>query len=853
MTWVPISSSVDNLRQDLAYAVRMLRRTPAVTAVAVLSLALGIGANTAIFTLIESTLLRPVALKNTDRLRLLSWRSFGGGWEAPNIIGSQTPTYGWTYEQHQAPGGGYVHVVFSPTLYATLLNNNRVFESLFGFKEIGRVTGVVDGAAERVNAFLVSGDFYRGLEVAPVIGRPIGPADDVAALEGQVALLSYQYWTRRFARSPSVIGKTISLNDVPVTIIGVNPEYFTGIQPGAEFDIWAPLHLPPAVSPNAPLDRDKVLSIPMMGRLRPGVSDEQARSAMDAVFQAQLDVDYPGRVKSPRPKFLIQPGARGLDYLTQRYEQPMLALLGLAGLVLLIACANVANLLLAKSAVRQREISLRLALGAGRGRVARQLLTEGLLLASMAGIAGVILGYWTRNAIPALVTAPWKPNPFDTAFDFRALLVSLAITFFTGILFTLAPIWQSRRVEVNEALKEGARSSASLSKLRLGRLLVVLQVALCVLLLAGAGLCVETFRNLQSVNLGFEPKGVLLFTLDPPRLRYPSDKTLALFAQVQERLDEIPGVSSSTFTGERYTDWIAPAGQKPQQTADAGVSYRGVSSDFFKTMGVRVLYGRDIEARDNAAGLRGVVVNETFAQKFFHRLNVTGETFLGFTGTQYQIVGVCEDWRDQIRGMIWPTLYGPSTQPSRFDGAFAVKTAGDEAGVAKRIPQAIESIDPELPVTDLRTQQQQIDDTYSQERLMASLAGLFGGLALILAMIGIYGIMAYAVARRTNEIGIRMALGARPGGVTWMVLRETIAVAATGVLIGVPLVLLAVPLLDRIVAPESRDGFVLGVKPDDPMNIAVAAAILVVAACLAGYLPARRAARVDPMTALRQE
>jgi predicted permease len=847
-----MKETLERLAQDLKYGARMLRRSRAVTAVAVLSLALGIGANTAILSLIESTLLRPVALKNSSRLRMLSWRSFGGGWEAPNIIGNQSPTFGWVYEQRDAPGGGYVHAVFSPSLYAEFLRDNRVFDSLFGFKEIGRLTAVVDGGAEPVSCFLVSGSFYHGVEVVPVIGRPIQPSDDVPTQDAQVALISYDYWTRRFARSSSVLGKTILLNDLPVTIIGVNPEYFTGVQPGSRFDVWAPLHLPSAVSPNTPLDRDKVWAIPMMGRLKPGVSDEQARSAMDALFQAQLDADYPG-FKGTRPKLLLQSGARGLDYLTQRYEQPMFALLGLAGLVLLIACANVANLLLAKSAVRQREISLRLALGARPARIVRQLLTEGLLLASMAGIAGLILGYWTRNAIPALVATPWKPNPFDTAFDPKVLLASLAITFLTGVLFSLAPVCQAWRVTVNDALKEGARSSASLSKLRLGRLLVVLQVALSVLLLAGAGLCLETFRNLKNEPLGFRPDGVLLFALDPPRLRYPADKIGLLLIQVQDRLNAIPGVQSATFSGDRSGDYIPVDGQRAQQNYESYASLFSVGSRFTETMGIPILYGRGLEDRDRLSGARSVVVNQEFARRFFHRDNVAAETFTGFTGTRYQIVGVCENWREQPHGPVRPSFYGISLQPSRVGSTFAVKIADGEAGIVKRIPEAVTSVDPQLTVAELHTEQQQIDDTFSQERLMASLAGLFGVMALILAAIGIYGVMAYAVARRTNEIGIRMALGAKPEGVAWMVLRESLLTSVAGVALGVSFFAGAIPLLNRSLAPAYWDGFTYGVKPQDPLNIAVAVAVLVAAGALAGCLPARRAASVDPMAALRHE
>ncbi len=849
---------MDALQRDLRYALRMLGRNRAFTAVAVLSLALGIGANTAIFTLIESTLLRPIPVKHPEQLRLLTWLGKDGGWVAPNL-GYASPTLGTIYEQRPAPDRGYMHDEFAPDVYQAFRRDNTVFDPLFGFKELGRVTAVMDGNSEPVNCFLVSGDFYRGMQVSPVIGRAIGPDDDTPAT-GQVAVISYEYWTRRFARSPSVLGKTIALNQVPVTIVGVSPEYFTGIEPGANFEIWAPLHLPPAISGHSFLDEEKIWSIPMLGRLKPGVSDARAQSEMDALFQAQVDAHpggLAGMLKDPakRPKFILQSAGRGIDYLAPRYGGPLLALFALAGLVLLIACANVANLLLAKSAVRQREISLRLALGAGRWRIVRQLLVEGLLLASMAGVAGVIFGYWTRNAVPALLQTPWRPSPFDTAFDPQVLLVSLGLTFLTGVLFTLAPVWQSRRVEVNDALKDGSRGTASLSKLRIGRLLVVLQVALSVLLLAGAGLCVRTFTNLRNMPLGFQPQGVLLFTLDPPRLRYPAERIGGLLTQLQERLSSIPGVQSATFSGSRAGTSVSIANQPTVQTFDNYAHAVDVGSSFFQSMGISILSGRGIDARDTPNAPDAAVVNQEFARHFFPDRNAVGRTFKGADNVTYQIVGVSADWRfEHLRDPIHATFYSALIQAPRQGRVnFELRIAGREAAIAGQIRQAVRSLDSDLAITDLRTGTQLIDDALSQERLLASLAAVFGVLALILATIGIYGVMAYAVARRTNEIGIRVALGARPTRVAWMVLRETLALAAAGIVIGIPAVLALSPVLDRILTPGWYDSFAYGTKPNDPPTIALAVLILAAAGFMAGYFPARRASRVDPMTALRHD
>jgi predicted permease len=418
---------------------------------------------------------------------------------------------------------------------------------------------------------------------------------------------------------------------------------------------------------------------------------------------------------------------------------------------------------------------------------------------------------------------------------------------------------------LNEALKDASRGTTSLSKLRLGRLLVVLQVALSVLLLAGAGLCVKTFTNLRSIPLGVQPEGVMLFTLDPPRLRYPEDRIGALITELQERLNAIPGVSSATYSGggagtlggQSSLNFrripVNPAEAKPG--VDNGAVASDVGSRFFETMGIPILYGRAIDEHDTLNGPRAVVVNREFGRYFFQRENTVGLTFTGSGNLVYQIVGVCPDWRtDQLRNVVRPAVYTAWAQAPRLSPVtFEVKIAGDQTGVMQAVYQSIRSVDSNLAITDVRTELEQIQSGLSQERLMASLAAVFGGLALILASIGIYGVMAYAVARRTNEIGIRVALGARPGRVAWMVLRETLTLAAAGVAIGVPGILALSPILNHVLAPSYGESFAYGLKSNDPMTIALAVLVLAAVGFLAGYLPARRAARVDPLTALRHE
>jgi predicted permease len=858
--------------REIGLAIRQLRKAPGITAAAVLSLALGIGANTAVFTLIESTLLRPIPVKHSERLRLLTWLEPPGGWVAPRL-GYRSPTFGTVYEQREAPGGGLLHTDFTPPLYRQFARDRAIFSSLFAFKELGRVTAVVDGNAEPANCFLVSGEFYSGLEIHPAIGRAIRIEDDAAAQQNQVALISYDYWSRRFGRSPAVIGKTIRLNDVPVTIIGVNPEYFTGIEPGAHFEIWAPLNLSSAIygrlqqgadllppEQRALLEADKLWSVPMMGRLQPGISDAQAERALDAQFQAAVDAN-PGPLASflkepaKRPRFLLQPAARGLDYLTARYDKLLLAVLLLAGMVLLIACANVANLLLAKSAVRRREISLRLALGAGRWRIARQLLTEGLLLAAVGGAAGLLLAFWTRNGIPALLATPWRPSPFDAALDLNVLLLSTGVTLLTGVLFSLAPVWQSRRVEVNEALKDGGRGTSGLSRLRMGRLLVVLQVALSVVLLVGAGLCLGTLANLKKLPLGFQPRSVLVFSVDAPLRRYPAARMPALLVQLRQRLDAIPGVQSAAFSGGRTGTVVSVDNRERDRNFDAYARATDVGSGFFETMGVRILNGRAIGPQDRSGGRRVVVVNEAFRQHFFPGENSLGRTFHGSNHESYEIVGVCADWRtEQFRDPVRPAIYGALMQdPQPGTVEFELRIAGNQASVVRQIRETVRAVDPNLAIADVHTTEEQIENALAQERLMASLAAVFGALALLLASIGIYGVMAYAVTRRTSEIGIRVALGAHPRGVAWIVLGETLRLAAAGAALGLPAVWSAGPVLDHFLEQGWQSNFAYGLKANDPMLFSAAVLALGAMAFCAGYFPARRAARIDPMVALRHE
>ncbi len=717
---------LDEVTGDLRYAFRQLRRAPAFTAVAVLSLALGIGANTAIFSLMEAALWKSIPVQSPEELRLFSWVS-GSNRVMARINGNF----------HQRPNGGNASESFSYPVFLELQQLNQLFDSIVGFKATGRITALVDGRPELLTGELVTGNFYRGVGVVPIVGRPIVEADDRQDAAEGVAVISYGYWTRRFGRDPSVVGKRISVNAAPVTIVGINPPEFTGVEPGRNPEIFLPLYLQPVVRPQSG-NNPSILNDPdfwwllVLGRLKSGVNESQAQAAVDVVFERAVRSSLPGRAGKDQPTVELLSGARGLDGLSEDFSRPLLVLLSLVGVVLLTACANVANLLLARAAIRHREISLRLALGAGRWRVARQLLTEGLALAVLGGAVGGVLGYWLRDVVPALLSSSWMPSPLQAEFNWRVVAISAVTTMATGVVFSLAPAWRSARVEINAALKDAGRVAFRLPRWWRGKPLVAFQVCLSVLLLVGAGLFVRTLSNLMSVNLGFQPDRILLFVVDPPRARYPSERRYALFDRLQERIGEIPGVETATLSSNPILDGgssrtpVDPAGIDPRSPRTAWVN--DVGYDFFETMGIQILYGRSFTRLDRAESQPVAVVNQRFVREFYPNENPLGRTFRNGPRT-LQIVGVVADSSYELqRAPFPPTFYRAYLQePPGNIGTmtYEVRTAASEASVIAAVREAVASIDSELPIFDIRTQNEQIASTVSQERLFVALTSAF--------------------------------------------------------------------------------------------------------------------------------
>ncbi len=846
----------DELRADLRYALRMLGRSPAFTAIAVGSLALGVGANTVIFTAAQHMLLDRLAVPHPEELRMLAWS------ESPDGVAQEM--WGWF---SSLPGGGEESTSFSYPVYQQLRSQNRAFADIFAFKNYDRMTVTVDGQSEGVDTEMVSGNYYSTLGVQPQLGRLIQNSDDGAEGSGPVLVISDKFWTRRFGRSRDVIGKTILVNAKPMTIVGVNPRSFTGAYSAQGVpDIFLPFSMQPVVAPMS-FDPDWPPSllvnktfwwVLVMGRIKPGASDATATASLTVTFDAAVRSTMTVKNDGQMPRFHLRDGSRGQNPNGDQMTKPVLVLMALAGFVLLLACANLANLLLARAGARQREMSVRQALGAGRGRILRQMMTESLLLALMGGMAGLMLAWGTRNVLPRMASDAWSPPAFSARFSWTIFLFALGISLLTGVIFGLAPALQATRVEASTGLKDAGQTVTRRRRGLAGKAIVATQVALSMLLVVGAGLFVQTLIRLGRVPLGFRSHNLLLFSVQLPETRYPGTTSVAVMRRLEEKLNTIPGVqgasliqvplvSGNVMNGTFVPEGWSNKGSRPEDKP--AVMVNDVGKEFFKVFGIAIRAGRGFDATDTPTSRKVAVVNEALAKKYFPNMNPVGRTFQAGFNHPYvvEIVGVCGDAKyHDLRQEAEPTYYALYTQKSdgMTESTFAVSSHTDGLGIQPSIVDAVRSVDRTIPVLNVRTQDQQIDARLRQERIFASLTAGFGALALVLACIGIYGIMAYTVSQRTNEIGIRMALGARPGSVLRMVLGEASWMTAIGVAAGLGGAL----AMGRLVA-----SLLFGVKPHDAMTLVVSAMALIVVSMGASWIPARRAARVNPMLALRHE
>jgi predicted permease len=853
--------------QDLRYGVRMLRKSYSFTSIAVLSLALGIGANTALFSVVDAVLLKKLPVREPERLVLfksLAARGFSyGGYNGST---QSDPVTGMT------AGTSFPYQTF-----VRFREQESVLSDVFVFGPIGALNVKVDGPADVATGQVVSGNYYTSLGVQPLIGRAIVDDDDNAAAN-PVAMISYRYWQRRFDGDPAAVGSQINLNNVVFTIVGVTPPEFMGTaQVGYSPDISLPLALEPQVN----TERSRMQGagqwwLRMMGRLKPGATVEQARASLESVFQqsvvehrtvrqsqAQSQGGRPIPSLEPQdyPRLAADSGSQG-EMDTRRYYAPQLyLLLGVVGLLLLIACANVANLLLARAASRQKEIAVRLAMGASRWRLVRQLLTESVMLAALGGSLGILFAMWIKDGL--LAAGYWGGqgmSALDPKLDLRVFGFMLGLSLVTGILFGIAPALRATRIDLTPSLKESGRSSSGVARSKLSRSLVVAQVAMSLVLLIGAGLIIRTLHNLQNVDAGFNRHNLLLFRVDPNLLGYKGDRLVNLYKQMFERVEAVPGVRSVTFTRNAllsggssgrdvYLQGAAEASAGGQERGIGETWLHQVRENYLEAMEIPLLSGRSLSAQDDARAPRVAVVNQTFAARFFPGEDVVGKRF-GFspeTTNQIEIIGVARDTKyASLREDIRPTLYLSWLQELAGVGAmtFEVRTSTEPAQLVGAIRQAVREVDTNLPISEVKTQAEQVEQSLRMERLFVRLLSFFGLLALLLAAIGLYGVMAYSVAQRTQEIGIRMALGAETKDVLKMVIKQGMILALVGVALGIG---------SAVGLTRLMKSLLFGVSATDPVTFAEIALLLIVVALLACFIPARRATKVDPMVALRHE
>jgi putative ABC transport system permease protein len=820
----------DDVLQDVRYALRALRSSPGFSAIAILSLALGIGANTAIFSLINAVILKTLPVSHPEQLVQLVMKT----------------EYGTT---------------FTNPIWEQVRDRQDVFSGAFAYSPI-QLNLAGGGEVRNANASWVSGDFFSTLGVHPLLGRTFTAADDKRGCPA-IAVLSHDFWQREYGGAADVFERRLTLSSHPVRIVGVAPPGFNGVQVGEAVEIYLPLCAEGTlVRENSALDKRANWWLWIFARLKPGIGEQQALARMNTLapplFAATMPPGYPPEAQKfhLNRRFDLLPGANGYSSIRRDYTAALYTLMAAVGVVLLIACANIANFLISRASARRKEIAIRMAIGAGRARLIRQLLTESLLLSSMGAVLGVLFAEWASRMLVRFLDTSNSTVVLDLSIDARVLAFTMGVAVATGILFGLAPAWQGAHVDPHSAMKANARGVVeSHARFGLGKVLVTVQVALSLVLLVGAGLMLKTFAKLATVDTGFDKNQVLLIRVDPRYASVPPDRRLPLYQQLQQRLGAIPGVRSASFaditpvSGSDSNQVVHVEGYVPKSRKDMVVWTNSISAGFFASMETPFIAGRDFNEHDTLHAPLVAVIDESMASKFFGSpLSAVGKTFRNgwneISGP-IQIIGVVQDTKyTSLRAEGEAIAYYPLSQlpPMRWAN-FVLRANGPAVSLIPSVKAAVDEVNHDITL-QFRTLALQVDESLGRERLLATLSGFFGALALALAVIGLYGVMSYNVARRRNEIGIRMALGAEQARVLRMVLGEVAVLIAAGLALGLAVAVSSTRLLAS---------FLYRLEPNDPTTLVTACVVLAVSVVVAGLLPARRAANLDPMTALREE
>jgi predicted permease len=815
---------LESFFRDLGYAFRGMRKSPAFTGVVVLTLALGIGANTALFSLVEAVLLRHLPVRDPKSLYFL----VNAGARGPN----GAPPY---------------------PCYELFRNQTRSFAGMAAFTA-DNLNVTIDGRAEQLWGEYASGTYFDVLGVRASIGRVLTAADD--QLRPPVAVLSHAYWQTRFGGDPGVLGKTVSINRTPLTIVGVAQPGFTGIVPGRPSGITVPFTV----------QDPRLLAEPMswffeiVSRIKPGIDPRQARAELEPIYQHYIEplIDLSPEMRRDYLNHMeLQPASKGTATLRGRFAEPLLILMVVVGLVLLVGCSNLANLFMARATSREKEFAVRLAIGAGRWRLARQLLTETMLLFGCGSAVGLLLAIWGSQLLAGFLAVGRTPLFIEAHVDGTVLAFTAGIVLLTGLVFGVAPTLAAARANPHTALHgSGSRSTDSRARTGMRQTLVVAQVALSLTLLVGGGLFVRTLVNLNRLALGFRPQGVLTMSVLPVGPAYTDARLEALWAELLARVRKVPGVQTASvsvltpLSGRDRGVRVSVRGFQPNAGLDRLMSQNHISEGYFETFGIPLVAGRTFTAADREGAPGAVIVNQAAAKFYFHGGNPIGATLETGSGAQhrvYEIVGLVRDAKHMsVRQATPRLLYIPTTQRrerlTRL--TLAVRTAGNPARLTAAVEREVRALGSDILATEVMTLEQQVDAALVQERLLSTVGGFFSFLALVLSAVGLYGLLAHAVSQRTGEIGIRMALGADRGAVVWMILRRSLWLVAIGLAVGVPAALLAARPLAALL---------YGLEPTNTTTVAVCVLVLVATAMLASYLPAHRASRIDPITALRNE